>query len=82
MSGIRAKVKGGRLFLDEPTSLPEGTVLDLVVDDEGDDLTREERQALNESKVVVLSVWSAVRGSGPELKSLPQAAIVVWIVVG
>jgi len=49
MSGIRAKVKDGRLLLDEPTSLPEGTVLELVVDDEGDDLTDEERQALNEA---------------------------------
>ena len=49
MSGIRAKVKGGRLVLDEPTSLPEGTVLDLVVDDEGDELTEKERQALNEA---------------------------------
>ena len=49
MSGIRAKVKDGRLLLDEPTSLPEGTVLELVVDDEGDDLTGEERQALNEA---------------------------------
>jgi hypothetical protein len=49
MSGIRAKVKDGRLLLDEPTSLPEGTILELVVDDEGDDLTSEERQALNEA---------------------------------
>ncbi|MGH9318990.1 MAG: hypothetical protein ACRD3V_03750 [Vicinamibacteria bacterium] len=49
MSGIRVKVKDGRLLLDEPTHLPEGTVLDLVVDDEGDDLTREERHALNDA---------------------------------
>jgi hypothetical protein len=48
-SGIRARVKDGRLLLDEPTGLPEGTVLELVVDDEGDDLTDEERQALNEA---------------------------------
>jgi len=49
MSGIRATVKDGRLLLDEPTSLPEGTILELVVDDEGDDLTVEERQALNDA---------------------------------
>ena len=49
MSGIRAKVKDGRLLLDEPTSLPEGTILELVIDDEGDDLTDGERQALNEA---------------------------------
>ncbi len=38
MSAHRAKVHGGRLVLDEPTALPEGSVLDLVLDDEGDDL--------------------------------------------
>jgi len=35
------------LILDEPTVLPEGTVLDLVVDDEGDNLTPEERKVLH-----------------------------------
>lgn len=39
----------GRLVLDEPTTLPEGTVVDLVADDEEDDLTDEERRALHES---------------------------------
>jgi hypothetical protein len=46
MGPIRARVKNGRLILDEPTELPEGTVLDLVVDDEGDDLDENERRAL------------------------------------
>ena len=35
------------MILDEPTVLPEGTILDLVVDDEGDNLTPEERKALH-----------------------------------
>ncbi len=48
MSGIRARVKHGRPLLDEPTSLPEGTVLELIVD-EGDDLTGQERLALDEA---------------------------------
>ncbi|MEW6743894.1 MAG: hypothetical protein AB1486_14160 [Planctomycetota bacterium] len=47
MSQLRAKVKNGRLIVDEPTSLPEGTVLDLVLDDEGDDLDDEGRRALD-----------------------------------
>ncbi|MBI2933719.1 MAG: hypothetical protein HYY16_18910 [Planctomycetes bacterium] len=47
MSSLRARVKGGRLVLDQPTTLPEGTVLDLVVDDEGDDLMPREREALD-----------------------------------
>lgn len=33
------------MVIDAPTTLPEGTVLDLVVDDEGDDLDATERQA-------------------------------------
>lgn len=46
MSPLRARVEKGRLVLDEPTTLPEGTVVDLVADDEGDDLIDEERRAL------------------------------------
>ena len=44
---IRAKVSSGRIIVDEPTLLPEGTTLNLVVDDEGDDLDVEERAALD-----------------------------------
>ena len=44
---LRAHVEKGRLVMDIPTDLPEGTVLDLVVDDEGDDLDDEERKALH-----------------------------------
>jgi hypothetical protein len=32
--------------LDEPTTLPDGTVLELVLDDEGDDLDDDDREAL------------------------------------
>jgi hypothetical protein len=35
MGRLRARVENGRLVLDEPTTLPNGTVLDLVLDDEG-----------------------------------------------
>ena len=44
---LRAIVHNGRLVLDEPTALPEGTVLDLVVDDESDDLDDDERALLH-----------------------------------
>jgi len=47
MSPLRARVEKGRLILDEPTTLPDGTIIDLVADDEGDDLTDEERRALH-----------------------------------
>jgi hypothetical protein len=49
MGVLRAHVEKGRLILDEPTTLPNGTVLDLVLDDEGDDLDGEEREALSRS---------------------------------
>ena len=49
MSPLRARVEKGRLVLDEPTTLPGGTVVDPVADDEGDDLTDEERRALHEA---------------------------------
>jgi hypothetical protein len=48
MSPIRARVENGRLVLDEPTTLPDGTVIELVADDEGDDLTATEREALHQ----------------------------------
>jgi hypothetical protein len=58
MNGLRATVKNGRIIVDEPTALPEGTVLDLVVDDEGDDLGEEERMAL---RMAISQAWAEVR---------------------
>jgi hypothetical protein len=49
MSPLRARVENGRLVVDEPTTLPDGTTIDLVADDQGDDLTAEERRALHEA---------------------------------
>jgi len=70
MSGLRAQVKNGRLVVDEPTSLPEGTVLDLVVDDEGDDLDSSER-ALRDA--ALLKAWQqAQTGSGRPAQDLIQ----------
>ncbi len=43
---MKAVVKNGRLVMDEPTSLPEGTELELVVADGGDDMDEEERARL------------------------------------
>lgn len=59
MRSIRAKVVNGRLVVDEPTTLPEGTVLDLVIDDGGDDLGTEARRALD----------AAIARSAAELRS-------------
>lgn len=49
MPPMRVRVANGRLAFDEPTTLPEGTVLDLVADDEGDTLSAEERLALHDA---------------------------------
>ncbi len=46
MKTLKAHVENGRVIVDEPTDLPDGTVLELVVPDEGDDLDEEERAAL------------------------------------
>jgi hypothetical protein len=47
MNRLRARVEKGRLVLNEPTTLPDGTMIDLVLDDEGDDLTDADREALH-----------------------------------
>jgi hypothetical protein len=56
MGPLRARVEKGRLVLDQPTTLPDGTVVDLVADDEGDDLTNDERRALHEA---LLTSWKS-----------------------
>lgn len=58
MSGLRARVKKGRLVLNKPTDLPEGTTMDLVLDDEGDELDEKERKALD---AAMARAWKDVR---------------------
>ncbi|MBT8469529.1 MAG: antitoxin family protein [Deltaproteobacteria bacterium] len=58
MSTIRARVRNGRLVLDEPTDLPEGTEVDLVIDDTGDDLDESERAALD---TAITRAWASVQ---------------------
>jgi hypothetical protein len=49
MQAVKAHVRGGRIVVDDPTDLPEGTELHLVLADEGDDFDDEERAALHEA---------------------------------
>lgn len=44
---LKARVRGGRLILDEPIDLPEGSEIDLVPADQGDDLDDEDRARLH-----------------------------------
>ena len=46
---LRAIVKNGRLVLDEPTDLPEGTELELIIADGGDHLRDDERARMHTS---------------------------------
>jgi hypothetical protein len=41
---LKAHVRNGRLVLDEPTDLPEGTEVELVVADSWDDLDDDDRE--------------------------------------
>ena len=44
---LRATVRAGRLVLDEPVDLPEGTVVELLPVDQGDNLDEEDRATLH-----------------------------------
>lgn len=48
---LRATVRAGRLQLDEPVDLPDGTVVELVPADQGDDLDDEDRARLHAALV-------------------------------
>jgi hypothetical protein len=46
---IMARVRDGRLVLDEPTDLPDGTEVELLPLDPGDWLDERDRKALHEA---------------------------------
>lgn len=46
---LKARVKAGRLIVDEPTDLPEGTEIELLPLDPGDWLDDEDRAALHQA---------------------------------
>jgi hypothetical protein len=46
---IKARVQAGRLVVDEPTDLPEGTEVELLPLDPGDWLDDADRKALHEA---------------------------------
>jgi hypothetical protein len=69
VDGGRRVVENGRLQLNEPTDLPDGTELELVVDDEGDDPTEQERQALHEA---LSRAWTSAQAA--EMR--PASAII------
>ena len=48
---MKARVKNGRLVLNEPTNLPEGTEVELMACVDGDDLDDVDRAALHAALV-------------------------------
>ena len=60
MMPLRARVKNGRLLLDEPTDLPDGTEVDLAVVD--DDLDDDDRAALHAALEASEEDFSAGKG--------------------
>ena len=58
---IKAYVRDGRLRVDEPTNLPEGTEVELLPLDPGDWLDDEDRTALCEALVMSEADVSAGR---------------------
>jgi len=71
---LKAQVKGGRLVLDAPTELPEGTVVELVPADpyahldEADELDEQSRQRLH--GVLKKSLAQAQAGEGRPAQEL------------
>jgi hypothetical protein len=49
MSTMIARVRDRRLVIDEPTDLPEGTLVRVHIVDEGDSLDDAERRALDDA---------------------------------
>jgi UDP-N-acetyl-D-mannosaminuronate dehydrogenase len=60
MHTVKAVVKNGRLVVDEPTTLPDGTEYELQLVDTGDDLDDEQRVALHRS--IAIGLEQARRG--------------------
>ena len=48
---LKARVKAGRLVVDEPTDLPEGTEVELLPLDPGDWLDEDDRAALHRALI-------------------------------
>jgi hypothetical protein len=46
---LKAQVRGGRLVLDEPTELPEGSEVEFVLAEDGDTLADDDRARLHAS---------------------------------
>jgi hypothetical protein len=60
MQTLKAHVRNGRLIMDEPTDIPEGSEIELVIADDEDNLDEQERERLH--RALRKSWASAKRG--------------------
>ena len=59
---FRARVRNGRIILDEPTTLPDGAEIELVPVKDADELDDDERQLLHEALDQAAEEENAGRG--------------------
>lgn len=63
MHALRARVENGRLKLDEPTDLPEGTVLELVPANDSDEVFSRDDELADEQRAYVHGrIVESIRG--------------------
>ncbi len=59
---LKGRVKAGKVVIDEPLDLPEGSEIELLVVDPGDDLDDDERERLHAT--LVMAEEEIERGEG------------------
>jgi hypothetical protein len=79
---LKARVKAGRLVVDEPTDLPEGTEIELLPLDPGDWLDEEDRAALHKALRDSEEDVKAGRLAEVFVEELEQALKVVAVLPG
>ena len=68
---LKGRVRAGKVVIDEPLNLPEGSEVDLIVVDPGDDLDDDERERLHAALVVARE--EIERGEGVAAEDLIEA---------
>ena len=68
---LKGRVRAGKVVIDEPLNLPEGSEVDLIVVDPGDDLDDDERERLHATLVVARE--EIERGEGVAAEDLIEA---------
>jgi hypothetical protein len=58
---LKATVRDGRIVVDEPTGLPDGTVLNLVVEMPEDQMSEEELAQINASIAISMEEIKAAK---------------------